>query len=66
MDMIKPIDGTHSAGTKVFIRADANEEGAKTSCWIIQVKDQAVHCTDSSWGIRSSSYSCHTVPTRCR
>lgn len=53
MDMVKPIDGTYSIGTKVFIRAEADREGAKTSCRIITVGAQAVHCTDSSFGIAS-------------
>jgi hypothetical protein len=51
MDMVKPIDGTYSRGTKVFIRAAENCEGAEMSCRIITVGDQAVHHTDSSWGI---------------
>lgn len=53
MDMLKTIEGTYSAGTKVYIRHDDDSADANASCRIIQVNDLFVHCSDSSWGIAS-------------
>ncbi len=51
MDMVKPIEGTYSAGTKVFIRFSDDGDDASASCRIISVNDTFVHCDDGSWGI---------------
>lgn len=51
MDMVKPIPGTYSAGTKVFVRFDSDEDSATGSTRIISVRDTFIHRDDSSWGI---------------